>query len=166
MFLARHMHKQQLFPGHQLSLLHDRFVKYFEAALRLENLAQCSYASRSTQDEITVSLGDLTSDIMINAGQDAYFGASLGRLDPRLAETFRVFDDLTWQIFYQYPELLSRKMHNAKAKLITAMERYYNAPAGNRHDAAWFAHSMEAELRNIGFETHDLAVMMMTVYWS
>ena len=165
-FLARDMHNQQLFPGYHLSLLHEKFIKYFDKALRLESLAQYSHASHSLQGEIIVSLGDLTSDIMINAGQDAYFGASLDKIDTRLAETFRVFDDLTWQIFYQYPELLSQKMHKAKRRIITVMEQYYNSPAEDRLDASWFARSMEAELRNVGFDTHDLAVMMMTIYWS
>ena len=165
-FLARDMHNHQLFPGYQLGLLHEKFIKYFEQALRLESIARCSYASHPTRDEIVVSLGDLTSDVMINAGQDAYFGASLGKLDINLAQTFRVFDDLTWQIFYQYPEPFCQKMHKAKNKIVMAMERYYNAPAENRLDAAWFACSMEVELRNIGFETHDLAVMMMTIYWA
>ena len=164
--LARDIHKRQLFPGRQFGLLRDSFAHYFDQSLKFENLVQKPYSCSSGESAITLSLSDWTSDVMINAGQEAYFGASLSKINVNLAKTFQQFDDLTWQVFYQYPERLSQTMHRAKRKIISDMEQYYETPAEKRSDATWFARSLEDELRNAGFNTHDMAVMMMTVYWS
>ena len=166
MKLLRDIHKHQLFPGQHFNLLRGKFISYFDRSLSFESLERGSLPSQSVKGEVTLSLSDWMSDIMINAGQEAYFGKYLGELDAHLAQTFRTFDDLTWQVFYQYPKRLSRTMHEAKRKIIKDFEHYYEAPADQRIDAVWFARSTEIELRNVGFGKHDMAVMMMTVYWS
>ena len=161
--LARDIHKQQLFPGEQFDVLLARFIDYFHRGLSIVSIAQCSYASFTTGNEIVLPLSDLASDVFISAGQEAYFGRHLAEVNPNLPWTFRDFDDLTWQVFYQYPRRFASKMHQAKDKIIADLGQYFEATDKKRADAAWFIHCVEAELKGVGFSKHDVAVMMMTI---
>ena len=163
--LARELHMHQLYPGRELDSLCDAFLEYFKRELSLKTISQHSYVSNVTSHEVVLSLYTWTSDVLICGGQEAYFGPLLADTEPNLSWDFLVFDDLTWQVLYQYPKFLAGTMIKAKGKVITGLERYFNIPAEQRGGMAWFTPAMEAEMRNLGFDTHDVAVMMMTIYW-
>ena len=93
--LARDIHKQQLFPGQQFDVLLAKFTDYFHRALSIESIAKCSYVSFTVGNEIVLPLSNLASDVIISAGQEAYFGRHLAEAEPYLPWTFRDFDDLT-----------------------------------------------------------------------
>ena len=163
--LARELHIHQLFPGEHLNALCAAFVKHFNQTLTLKTMSRHRYTRSSTNYEVVVPLYTWVSDVFVVAGQEAYFGPVLGRVEPELTWFFREFDDLTWQVFYQYPKFLASTMIEAKSKVIAGLERYFTLPADERAGAAWFTPAMETEMRNLGFNTHDVAVMMMTIYW-
>jgi hypothetical protein len=56
-------------------------------------------------------------------------------------------------------------MIKGKSKVISGLERYFTLSAEKRVGAAWFTPAMETKMKNLGFNTHDIAVMMMTIYW-
>ncbi|KAL8992989.1 MAG: hypothetical protein Q9169_006679 [Polycauliona sp. 2 TL-2023] len=163
--LARELHITQLYPGENLTRLDDSFIKSFEAQLYLTKTTQLSYATRDDMGGVTVPLLKWSSDIFTRAGQAAYFGDLLGILDPDLTWTFLEFDDLSWQVLFQYPRIVSRRMHAARQRLTAVLERYFSIPANKRGEQAWFTHAMEHEMRTIGISTHDIATMMTTIYW-
>lgn len=163
--LARDMNMQQLFPGPALDKLTSDFISYFERAFSWDRMLSCSYSRSSARNEMIVSLADWTTDVLTNAGQTAFFGAHLANIDPMMAFKFRDFDDRAWQVFYRYPEILSKTMHGAKEKLVSNFKEYFDAPAEMRNDAAWFTSALEAEMKNIGLSRHDMATIMMTIYW-
>ena len=165
--LARELHHNQLFPGEPYDYLRAKIIEYFEETFVLQTIAQYPYARACTtpSHEVVLPLSSWTSDVFVTAGQRAYFGTYLEEVDPKLQQTFIEFDDLTWQVLYQYPKFLSGKMHEAKARLISSLERYFEAPIEKRGRTAWFTPAMEAEMRNLGFDNHDIGVMMTTIYW-
>ena len=163
--LARELHIYQLFPGKPLDGLRGAFVEYFNRSLSLEPMSQYRYLRVSTDQAVVLPLYTWVSDLFISAGQEAYFGSMLGQVEPELTWAFLEFDDLTWQVLYEYPKILARTMIKAKSKVIAGLERYFTLPTDQRGDAAWFTPAMEKEMRNLGFDTHDVAVMMMTIYW-
>lgn len=163
--LARELQIHQLFPGRELDALCAAFVGYFKQTLTISTMSQYRYTRSSTDHDVVVPLYTWVSDTFISAGQDAYFGPVLGEVEPELTWAFLEFDDLTWQVLYQYPKFLASKMIKGKSKVISGLERYFTLPAEKRVGAAWFTPGMETEMKNLGFNTHDIAVMMMTIYW-
>ncbi|KAL8862408.1 MAG: hypothetical protein Q9178_001417 [Gyalolechia marmorata] len=163
--LARELHTTQLYPGEHLSLLDDKFIESFGHQLDLEKMAETDYAARDEKGGVTVPLLKWSSDVFTRAGQVAYFGDLLGVIDPNLTWTFLEFDDLSWQVLFQYPRIVSRRMHAARERLTVALEKYFSIPAEDRGEQAWFTHAMEHEMRTVGISTHDIATMMTTIYW-
>jgi hypothetical protein len=163
--LARDLHFTQLFPGNHLDELLNTFHECFDKSFVMKSLRQLSYVKCVSDRSVVLPLNLWTSDVMIRAGQEAYFGAYLGEVDPDLTWNFLAYDDLTWQVLYQYPKFLASTMYKAKEKVVDGLERYFTAPAEMRGKSSWFTPAMEKEMRNLGFDTHDVAVMMMTIYW-
>ena len=164
--LARELHIHQLFPGEQLEYLGNKFIAYFEENLDLTMIArERFYASSCGDEEVVVPLMIWASDFFTNAGQRVYFGDKLSELDPDLTWTFLEYDQLSWQILYQYPGFLCKQMRSARDKLISSLERYFDLPMEQRTGDAWFTKAMEREMRQIGMTTKDIAPMMMTIYW-
>lgn len=163
--LARELHINQLYPGENLSILDDKFIQSFGEQLDLGKVADTAYAKRAGSDEVIVPLMTWSSDIFTRAGQVAYFGELLSVIDPNLTWTFLEFDDLSWQILFQYPRIVSRRMHSARERMTVALEKYFSIPADKRGEQAWFTKAMELEMRSIGINTHDIATMMTTIYW-
>lgn len=166
--LSREMHIHQLFPGDQnlLGVLGESFVKYFTENLTIESLAKRTrYIKSVDKNTIELSMSTWTSDIFANAGQEAYFGKLLREIDPELTWVFLTFDSLTWQVLYQYPRILCGKMLGARNRLIDAMDKYFSRPQSERADVAWFTFTFEDEVRKLDVSNHDLAAMMMTIYW-
>ncbi|KAL9627115.1 MAG: hypothetical protein Q9204_006802, partial [Flavoplaca sp. TL-2023a] len=107
----------------------------------------------------------MCAEIAINAGQNAYFGRQLLEIDPNLAQTFRQFDSSSWQLLYLYPRWLSPDMYSAKDRLVEALTLYFNAPAEKKTDAAWITKYLEQEMRYLGFDSREMATLMMLQYW-
>lgn len=163
--LARELHIHQLYPGENLSYLGERFVSYFEQHLDLQSMAdQRSYVT-GCGDSVTLPLMIWVSDFTIRGGQRAYFGDYLEEIDPDISWSFLEFDDFSWQILYQYPKFLCRKMINAKDKVTAALERYFATPMGQRSGDAWFTKAIEQEMRSLDLNTKDISIMMQTIYW-
>lgn len=163
--LARELHIFQLFPGEPLNSLCSAFVEYFKQTLTLKTMSRYRYTKSFSDQDVVIPLYTWVSDVFVSAGQEAYFGRVLGQVEPELTWAFLEFDDLTWQVLYQYPKFLANTMIRAKSKVIAGLERYFTLPPDKRTGASWFTPAMEIEMRNLGFDTHEVAVMMMTIYW-
>ncbi|KAL8718434.1 MAG: hypothetical protein Q9225_004433 [Loekoesia sp. 1 TL-2023] len=163
--LARDMHLQQLYPGKYLDILSHEFDKRFDCYLQAENLRDCDYARASGHDSVVLPLMVWCSDVFTRAGQGAYFGPLLEEIDPQMTWKFLEFDDLSYQIQFQYPKWLSRKMHKAKGAMIESLIVYFETPQEKRHGDAWFVKAMENEMRALKLNTYDIALLMLTEYW-
>ena len=57
-------------------------------------------------------------------------------------------------------------MHAARDILIASIKRYFDISPENRAEGAWFVTAIEAEMRQLGMTTKDLAPMMLVIYWA
>jgi len=171
--LAREMHIAQLYPGDNLDHLEQQFRDFFLQHLPLESLGKLEYASPSAvpvsseknNGSVVLPLMEWCSDYFTRAGQNAYFGPVLGQIDPGLTKTFIVFDELSWQVLYQYPDFLAREMKVARNRMMQGLLKYLQTPQDERYGDAWFTKAMENEMRSLGISEEDIATMMVTIYW-
>lgn len=94
------------------------------------------------------------SDVFTRAGQEAYFGPLLEEVDPDMTWKFLEFDELSYQIQFQYPKWLSAKMHKAKERMVGGLMEYFETPQKHRHGDAWFVKAMENEMRALGLSPY------------
>lgn len=163
--MAKDLHVHQLYSGKPLDVLREEFYRFFDNSMKLKHMSTFSYAINFTPTEVVLPLYIWTSDVIISAGQDAYFGPLLAEVAPHLTWDFLEFDDLTWQLLYQYPKFLAKKMYSARDRVVNGLEKYFTEVQKRRGVRSWFTPVMENEMRNLQFDTHEVAIMMMTIYW-
>ena len=94
--LAINMHRNQLFLGSNLDFLDGRFVTYFDQHMRFDGTSRDrKYTTFPQENGVSLSLSNWTSDLVVCAGQEAYFGETLGAIDPNFAWKFIEYDDLS-----------------------------------------------------------------------
>ncbi|ETS00747.1 putative cytochrome p450 [Trichoderma reesei RUT C-30] len=164
--LARQMHIHQLYPGKGLDFLERTFLEWFDVRMNMEKLhSGCSYATKRDDGDVVLPLMEWCSDFLISAGQRAYFGDELGQIDGNLVREFVKFDELSWQVLYQYPELLAGEMKRSRDVIQRALKKYIQLPQSQRSGEAWFTKAMENEMRALNIGEDDIATMLMTIYW-
>ncbi|KAL7788825.1 cytochrome P450 [Trichoderma afarasin] len=165
--LARQIHIQQLFPGEGLDFLENSFLEWFDVHMNIGKLhTVCPYALKSTDVDIVLPLMEWCSDFFTRAGQRAYFGDELDQIDATLAKEFVIYDELSWQVLYQYPDFLTREMKRSKDIIQRALKKYIQLPQSQRSGEAWFTKVMENEMRALDISEDDIATMFMAIYWA
>ncbi|KAL4917327.1 cytochrome P450 [Aspergillus aurantiobrunneus] len=99
------------------------------------------------KDQVVLPLLQWCSDFFSRAGQRVYFGPELEKLDDSLPRTFIAFNELSWQILYQYPDFLAGKMKSSRDAIQRVLKQYFRIPQEKRHGDAWFTKVMEDEMR-------------------
>lgn len=164
--LFREMHIHQLFPGDNLTFLETSFRRFFDSHLHHDALLPLQYATPDTPRSIVVPLVKWCSDFFVKASQEAYFGPKLAELDPDLTDHFIVFDELSYQIIYQYPRFLSGKLQCARDSILTGFKTYLQLDPGQRTGDAWFIKAAEAEMRRLDLSSQDISIALLAFYWA
>lgn len=163
--LAQRMHAHQLYPGDNLLALQKQVQGWLDHHLNLGDISACSSASCHGSGSVEVPLYQWCSEYFIKMGQDVYFGKVLSEIDPELPSNFLVFDELIWKMLYQYPKFMSGDMTKPRNKVIASLKKYFQVPQAQRcNDTAWLINSMEDEMRAIGVDDSNLAVVMFHLY--
>jgi hypothetical protein len=157
----RESSRAQLYPGR-------RYEEVLLPALRciaedLNHVVKASQVSGSNHTHIM--LYDYISRLFVGFGQEIYFGKALANLEPQTVASFIEFDSLSWQVLYQYPTFMCRKMRAAKNRVQDALERYLDLPSETRVDAAWVTKVMEDGVRECGLSKRDTAIVFFQLYW-
>lgn len=161
----RQIHIRQLHPGDNLQVIEKRFLHWYDSNLSLPVLQKWNSSTRCEEGAVTVPLMSWTSDYATRGGEFAYFGDTLGAINPDLARIFLEFDDLSWQVLYRYPAFLSRRMRNARMQMMHAFREYLRIPQAQRTGSVWLLKVMEDEARAIGVGHDDIAVLYFNIYW-
>lgn len=163
------MHMHQLYAGKELSQLEQNFCTWFDQSLCFRTLkTACSqYGTVNLDGSLELPLGQWCDLLITRSGEFAYFGDALSRVNPDLAQDFLVFDELGWQVLYQYPSFLSRKMARARSQVQRTFERYLQIPPDRRAEggAVWLINAMETEARALGVGDDDIAILLFNIYW-
>ena len=107
----------------------------------------------------------MCSNLLVEAGQDAYFGPMLKCVDPQLPQVFLDFDKRSWQLLFGLPYFLSMRMHKSKDMIISALTTYFRLPSEQKEASVWSVDVLETEMRHLGLKDKDIATMMMILYW-
>ena len=159
------LHKHQLLPGPELESLSDRFLQSINASLRWEQLGQEHIRKDQQPNHRTMSLYSWCLDVLLKAGTSAFFGDRLLEMDPGLPQSFYEFDKNSWMLLYPVPKVLSKKMSSPLARNIKSLTAYFQLPKVERSGANWFNQTLEAEQRQLGMTSDDIARLMMLIHW-
>lgn len=164
--LAQKMHIYQLHPGHgNLIHLQQKVRAWIDSRLNLDTFQRaCHYAVSQSSRHVEVPLYQWASKLFVQLGQEVYFGATLGKIDPEVPNNFLIFDELIWKVLYQYPGFLSQDMARGRAKVVAALTQYFQKPRAERDDAAWLIKAMEDEMRALGVGVEDMAIIVFHLY--
>ena len=161
--LCEDFYRQQLHPGDLLEELQKGLLGMIGTSLTWENIPE-SIIHSSLADEKCVSLLGWCRQVLLEGATRSFFGDRLLELQPDLLDTFFTFDDNSWQLTYQVPHFLSRKMRSAKQNAIEALTQYFKFPPHQRQGESWLVRNLEAEMRNVCIEEKDIAAFSMMIY--
>ncbi|KAF2114938.1 cytochrome P450 [Lophiotrema nucula] len=155
---------QQLYPGKRLHELLHPALAYINR--RLDVLEANTLSNPAHEGGITLSLYSMISETFTELGQEAYFGKTLAEIEPKMVSLFMDFDAVAWQVLYQYPTLLCRRMVRSKARMQAALEGYFSRPVKDRSDAAWMILELESDMNRRDVSLPDIALFFFQLYWS
>lgn len=166
--LAQRMHVHQLHPGENMMVLQKKARDWINVQLHFDGFAKrCGYAGSKSSDTIQLPLYEWTSDYFVRLGQYVYFGDVLDRIDPNYATEYIVFDEVIWKMLYRYPSFLCRDMIVPRDRMMASLKAYFQVPAAQRRDqAAWIINAMEDEMRAIGVNDENLAIVVFHLYFA
>ncbi|KAK3689100.1 putative cytochrome P450 [Podospora appendiculata] len=168
--LAQRMHIHQLFPGDNMAVLQEKARHWINRQVSFDAIARdCGrYATTNAGGTaIQLPLYKWTSDYFVQLGQYVYFGDVLGQVDPTYPQSYMVFDELLWKMLYQYPALLCRDMTNPRDRMMASLRAYFQLPPSERRDqAAWIINTMEDEMKAIGVDDENLAIIVFHLYFA
>ena len=164
--VLREIHLQQINPGPRLDDLTTRFYETFIADLTVDKMkVSCPQARDGPRGGVTVPLGNWIAEVFIRAGERAYFGQKMVDLDPELKWAFLDFDNLSYQISYQYPRYMAKEAYKNLNRMVDVLETYFQIPQAERTGDAWLIKVMEDEVLQADIPVHDFAIIMMFIYW-
>ncbi|KAK3937347.1 cytochrome P450 [Diplogelasinospora grovesii] len=152
--LAQRMHVHQLHPGENMLVLQNKVRDWINRQLNLDVLVkECKYSPSRTSTRIQLPLYEWTSDYFVRLGQYVYFGD--------------VLDRVIWKMLYQYPSFLCRDMTAPRDRMMASLKAYFQIPPNERRDqAAWIINAMEDEMRALGVDDENLAIMVFHLYFA
>ncbi|KAF2730929.1 putative cytochrome p450 [Polyplosphaeria fusca] len=165
--LAQKMHIHQLYPSENLVALQHQVKTWIDSYLDIDFLkAECSHGY-SKNSHIELPLYQWCSNAFVRMGQHVYFGETLDNIDPGLPSAFLEFDERIWKMLYQYPGFLSRDMSVPRTRVITSLRQYFQVPRKERvGKVAWLIDAMEDEMRALGIDDENLAILMFHLYFA
>lgn len=166
--LAQRMHVHQLHPGESMVVLQKKVRDWINRELNFDFLAQqCTYSPSKSSTHIHLPLYEWTSDYFVRLGQYVYFGDVLDQVDPDYPTAYIVFDEVIWKMLYQYPSFLCRDMTAPRDQMMASLKAYFQIPPSQRRDqAAWIINAMEDEMRALGVDDENLAIMVFHLYFA
>ena len=154
--------------GNDLKILGEYFCAFLQEILVVETMTARN-ANVSAIDEsdrsCILSLRRFTAEVFINGGQKAYFGEALSAINPSLPYRLIEFDELSWQVFYQYPKYLRRRLNKVSEEILDSLRKYLELPTEKRQGKAWFTIALEKEYRKADMTNEDIASQMLLLYW-
>ena len=154
--------------GKDLRVLGEYVCEIFQQSLFLENLSVGTrnfVVAKDRDSSYVVSLQKWTAETFIKAGQQAYFGKALSIINPGLPQTLIEFDNMSWQVFYQYPKCLRRRLNRISGEILDSLKKYLEIPTEKRQGKAWFTIALEQKYREAGLTNEDIACQMLFLYW-
>ncbi|KAF2501547.1 cytochrome P450 [Lophium mytilinum] len=162
--MSERIRHAQLLPGPQMDLLSRDFMRLFEVEMR-GGTPEGAYVLRSAGGGARmVSVKNWAAQSLIRATTHALFGHCLLEMEPQLTDTFLRFDDKSWMVIYNYPEVFAKETYRLKEELIRVFMRYVELSDKKTEKAWWFRETDRLE-EELGMGVRDRAIRTMQQYW-
>lgn len=160
-------HRLQTKPGAQLDdLLYNRLIPAVDKALG----AVIDGSSNSVVDNsggvTTVSLLQLCTNMFVHGTTTAFLGNKIWEVNPKLLDSFKLWERTNWKYMFQMPDLISGDMLQARDDIIESFVKYLDIPEEQRGDRNDFVKSVEAMMRDVGCDKRDMARVLMLHFWA
>ena len=156
---------QQLLSGAHAELLQERYAAHLDGLLHWEKLDPV-YIQSSDITQKTVSLRNYTRVSLTNSANRTFFGKELFEAAPEFIEGYKIYEDESWKIFFQYPRFMASHLHDAKDKALDAMVGFLALPKEDRPHLSWVMDTMNNELNYLGLPPRDIAGVIMLISWA
>lgn len=166
--MVQRMHVHQLHPGDHSAVLHVKIRDWINRELTFEALSKDHGASQLQHaTSVQLSLYEWTSTYLVRLGQYVYFGDVLSEVDPHYPDHYMGFDEVIWKMLYQYPSFLCRDMTTPRDRMTASLKKYLGLPPDQRREqAAWLLNVMEDEMKAIGVDDENLAILIFHLYFA
>lgn len=155
----------QLHPGEHLKDIQHKYVRYLTESVAWNSLSDPFTISANEQEKL-VSLKSFTRQILGTCAMKAFFGKELFEASPSFWSHYQNFEDASWKVFFNYPRILARSLHEVKDRALDDLIKYFALPAEHRPGLVWLFRTMDTELTNVGLDERDRAGMMMLIVWA
>ena len=86
---------------------------------------------------------------------------------PGYPNHYIVFDEVIWKMLYQYPSSLCRDMTAPRDHMISSLKAYFQLPPSQRREqAAWLINEIEDEMKSLGADDENLAIVVFHLYFA
>ncbi len=157
--------RAQLHPGENLKDIQYKYAVHLMDSLAWNNLSD-QFTISSTGNEKLISLKSFTRQILGTCAMKAFFGKELFEASPAFWSHYQNFEDASWKVFFNYPRLLARSLHQVKDHALDDLIKYFALPAEQRPGLVLLFRTMDTELTNLGLDPRDRAGMMMLIVWA
>jgi hypothetical protein len=117
------------------------------------------------QDTSDVSLLKWSQHVLLEGATRSFFGDALLEVEPNLFDSFYEFDESSWKLPYNIPDLFAADVIKSKATAEQALARYFALPKERRSDASKLVQEIEAILTNSGIQPKDMGILVLMFYW-
>ncbi|KAK9423449.1 putative Cytochrome P450 [Seiridium unicorne] len=160
-------HRRQTKPGELFDdLLHKRFIPGINLALDRVANGDSPAVVGGAKNATTVSLLGLCTDVFLRGTTTAFLGQRIWEVNPRLLDSFALWERTNWKYMFQMPNAISGDMLRSRDGIIDSFVKYLKVPVGERTDSNDFTKSVEAMMRDVGCCEQDMARIFMLHFWA
>lgn len=154
-------------PGVLLDdMLYNRQIPAIDRVLQaVLDGSSTSVVARSGEGN-TVSLLQLCADMFLRGTATAFLGVKIWEAAPTFLDSFELWERTNWKYMFQLPDIVSGDMLQARDGMINAFIKYLDIPEGERTDRNYFVKSIEAMMRDVGCDKHDMGKVFMLHFWA
>ena len=163
--LQKNWLRSQLHPGEHLEDIQRKYVHYLTESVAWNRLSGPFTISTNGNQKL-VSLTSFNQEILGTCAMKAFFGEELFEASPSFWSHYQHFEDASWKVFYNYPRIFARSLHEAKDRALDDLINYCALPTEHRPGTVWLFRTMETELTNLGLDERDRAGMIMLIVWA
>jgi hypothetical protein len=165
--MVNEYHRHLMKPGEPLDdLVHNRTIPRIKETLdSIANHDNPAIVSKSS-DGPTVSLLELCGELFLRGTTTSFLGEKIWDVNPKLLDSFAMWERTSWKYMFQTPDILSRDMLNARDDIVKTFVMYLNIPREERSDSHDFVKAVETMGRDIGCSKQDMARVFMLHFWA
>ncbi|MCJ1436397.1 hypothetical protein MMC27_005776 [Xylographa pallens] len=148
--------KQQFLGGERMNKLQTACFQRLDHIMHWDMIPERAILSQTLDDKV-VSLYDWCRHAIIEVGTFALMGPELLKADPNFNTEYMKWEDHSWKVLYQHPDILSRGMLKAQKRLVDVLSQYYSQEPAKRPNLCWLFERMQSEQQKLGLRVQDAA---------